>query len=358
MTRAHSPSLRWLVPLLALALALGIPAVWQRAASADPGLPPRTAEELIADLARAKPVPMSGTISQQTNLGLPTLPGDMGDSPLALLAQDATWKVWTDGREASRVARLQRGSETTLVHRSGETWLWDSRTREAVHHRDTGDERRGQATHRKQAERPDAPTPDQLARQVLAAIDPTTAVSTETSTTVAGRAAYQLVLVPEQQGSTVARVSLAIDAETKLPLRLVVLARGSDKPAITVGFTAISFGRPAASTFVFTPPADAKVTESRQRPGLGRPQPGGRTPSGAARVVGTGWTRVHVIDGVDTTFQDDPSVQQVLEQFPQVSGDWGKGRLVTTTLVNAVITADGRIAIGAVEPGLLFAALR
>ena len=51
------------------------------------------------------------------------------------------------------------------------------------------------------------------------------------------------------------------------------------------------------------------------------------------------------------------TLAQVIGQYPSVSGAWGEGRLVRTTLVNAVLTTDGRLAIGAVEPELLYAAL-
>ena len=48
-----------------------------------------------------------------------------------------------------------------------------------------------------------------------------------------------------------------------VPLRLQVFARGANAPAISVGYTSISFIRPAAANFNFTPPAGAHVHNVR-----------------------------------------------------------------------------------------------
>ena len=47
----------------------------------------------------------------------------------------------------------------------------------------------------------------------------------------------------------------------------------------------------------------------------------------------------------------------LLDSLPVVSGAWGKGHLLSTSLVNAVITDDGRIAVGSVVPERLYQAL-
>jgi hypothetical protein len=104
-----------------------------------------------------------------------------------------------------------------------------------------------------------APTPQQAARQILAALGPTTTVSVQRNVMVAGQAAYQISLAPKDSRSLVSRIQIAIDAARHFPLRLQVFARGSAAPAFEVGFTALSFGRPAASNFSFTPPSGAKV---------------------------------------------------------------------------------------------------
>ncbi len=46
-----------------------------------------------------------------------------------------------------------------------------------------------------------------------------------------------------------------------------------------------------------------------------------------------------------------------LAALPKVSGDWGSGRVLRGTLFSAVLSDDGRVAVGAVPPETLYAAL-
>ena len=47
----------------------------------------------------------------------------------------------------------------------------------------------------------------------------------------------------------------------------------------------------------------------------------------------------------------------LLAALPQESGAWGTGRVLRGTLVSAILTDDGRIAVGAVDSEVLGAAL-
>jgi hypothetical protein len=47
----------------------------------------------------------------------------------------------------------------------------------------------------------------------------------------------------------------------------------------------------------------------------------------------------------------------MLAALPPVRGSWGSGRLLRGTLFSAVLTGDGRVAVGAVAPSALYAAL-
>ena len=114
-------------------------------------------------------------------------------------------------------------------------------------------------------------TPQQAAGQALTKAAGTTTLSVDSNVTVAGEAAYQLVLVPKSPGSLIGQVRIAIDARQHVPLRVQVFARGAASPAFQVGFTSISFGRPAAANFAFRPPAGAAVVqESTRAIGQGR----------------------------------------------------------------------------------------
>jgi hypothetical protein len=58
------------------------------------------------------------------------------------------------------------------------------------------------------------------------------------------------------------------------------------------------------------------------------------------------------------TGRDSGSLGAFLEQLPRVDGSWGSGRLMTSTLVSALITDDGRLIVGMVPPDLLYAAAK
>jgi hypothetical protein len=60
---------------------------------------------------------------------------------------------------------------------------------------------------------------------------------------------------------------------------------------------------------------------------------------------------------VPTTDKPDQQAKVLLDSLPVVSGSWGKGHLLSTSLVNAVITDDGRVAVGSVVPEKLYQAL-
>ena len=97
-------------------------------------------------------------------------------------------------------------------------------------------------------------TPQQAAQQVLAAVGPTTTVSVASNVTVAGQAAYALVLAPKDARSLIGQVQIAVDGRNGVPLRLQVFARGASTPAFQVGYTAIQFVTPAPADLSFTPP--------------------------------------------------------------------------------------------------------
>jgi hypothetical protein len=75
-------------------------------------------------------------------------------------------------------------------------------------------------------------------------------------------------------------------------------------------------------------------------------------------VVGKGWSTVVVATLPEEAQQaDSRDLQRFLSSLRPVSGSWGSGRLLTGTLFSAVLTDDGRVAVGAVAPERLYAAL-
>ena len=271
-------------------------------AQAAPALPARTPAQLIAAIAANKSVPaaLSGTIVTNAALGLPDLPGDRrpGVDPVAA-DRLAHFPVLVRRAAAVRIAVPVSLGETDLRADGRQVWLWDSQTNTATHLLPPGGPRLpalgragtsspggsffspnkanrtsspSQAYHstlsvttsQAEAFRPPGartrrpPRKPWPARYWPCSGRPPRSACRATSM-IAGQAAYQLVLAPKNPGSLIGRVSIAVDAGSYLPLRVQVFARGSASPAFQIGFTSISFARPAASNFTFTPPPGAKV---------------------------------------------------------------------------------------------------
>ncbi len=255
---------RWAVPVGAVAV-VGLVAsvsVVARATSA-PSLPTRSAAQLIAEVAAAtaKPLgPLTASVQQSSSLGLPALPtagSSQGNGPFSSTSGSQTTTIWYLNQQHVRIAQISPMQETDLRLNGSTLWLWDSKTQTATRVVLPA------AAYGEPAVNPGSSAtaidPVAAARQLLAAIGPSTAVSVQRNVTVAGRPAYQLSLVPKSSGSLIGQVLIAIDAARHIPLRVEVIARGSSSPAYEIGFTSLTFGTPAASNFTFTPPPGAKI---------------------------------------------------------------------------------------------------
>jgi outer membrane lipoprotein-sorting protein len=359
---------RWAVPVVAAVALAGVgPLATALTASAQGSLPPRTAAQLLVDVQHARLTALSGTVVETSDLGLPSLPsvgghGGSSASFSSLVSGSHTMRVWYAGPDQVRVALLGQLGESDLVRNAGDVWAWSSDTNTATHwtaptsdgaQRMTGPMTPGDAS--------GTPvTPQQAAEAALAAIDPTTRVTTDPTAVVAGRSAYELVLTPRDSRSTVGSVRIAIDGSTHLPTRVQVYARGAASPAFEIGFTSFSTSTPPASTFAFTPPPGATVKQGSSTAPSGTPGSHGMHSGTPPQVVGTGWTSVVVARvGSTTSGQGSGSgaLAGVLKSLPTVSGAWGSGHLLHGALFSAVLTDDGRIAVGAVPPSMLYAAL-
>jgi outer membrane lipoprotein-sorting protein len=377
------PALRWLVPTAAAVVVIGGgAAAGTLVASADPALPERSAAQLLVDLQTARPAGLSGTVVETADLGLPSLAGVTGGQGNAdltkLITGSNTARVWYAGEDKVRLALLGTLGETDVIRSGSDVWIWRSAGNTASHLTIPADAK---------TPRPDAlpagvpSTPKEAADAALAAIDPTTSVTTTGSAKVAGRDAYELVLAPKDTASLIGQVRLAIDAKQHIPLRVDVYAKGANDPAVRVAFQDISFAVPDAQQFTFNPPPGAKVqnhkAEGAPKGPDGRPKlpegtnpegtkPGTRLPEGTkppaadqTKVVGTGWTSVVVAklpkaSGANAQGSEASQIAAVLNSLPKVSGAWGSGHLLTSALFSALVTDDGRVLAGAVAPDRLY----
>ena len=357
-------AVRWLAPVGVLAAA-GIAAGGMIAAKASPEpLPPTTPAELLADMQGPAVPGFAGTVVAQMSLGLPELPGLTGGasstSLTALLAGSHTLRVWSGGADEQRIALLGATDETDVFHSGKDVWEWDSSTHTATHLTlpELGP---------KPLVTPEAPstlTPQELANRALATLDKSTEVQVDGTRVVADRSTYVLVLTPRDAATRVASVRICVDGKTKLPLAVQVYARGDSSPAIDVAFTDVSFRTQSPGYFRFTPPPGVTVHDASRddaKQGDDANESGGAGANHAApsslskpSLIGSGWAAV--VEYHATSKQVQQLTKGALHALPSVHGTWGTGRLFESSLLSALVTDDGRVFAGAVDPATLYAA--
>ncbi|MEP7368079.1 MAG: hypothetical protein ABI662_00400 [Dermatophilaceae bacterium] len=388
----NNPALRWAVPAVtAVALVGGGAAFGELGAIAGSGLPARTAAQLLVDVQQARLDGLSGTVVQKSDFGLPELPlaggsGGTGSSSLtSLLSGTHTMRIWFAGPDKARMALLGTLGESDVIRNGQDVWVWASQEKSAKHYVMPA-VAAGKSTSIPGGSGMPTPsdlptTPQAAAERALAAITPSTQVTTSGTAIIAGRSAYELVLRPKDAKSLVGQVRVAIDGVKHVPLRVQVFAKSVSDPVFEVAFSAVDFARPDAAQFTFKPPPGTTVTDSKvPAPGHAAGDSTAKTlspqPSSAAMptVVGSGWTSVLVAKvpahGVTangstgasgTTGATADKTVAALMKFaallPKVSGAWGSGHLMAGTAFSVLLTDDGRMAIGAVTPEALYAAL-
>ncbi|MFF1304987.1 outer membrane lipoprotein carrier protein LolA [Streptomyces sp. NPDC058307] len=378
---------RYVVPATVMGVAAAtiglVPAL---ADSGDPNLPKISAQELIEKIAASDVQQLSGTVKITTDLGLPNLgglesslgssagPSGSGDGSSAdpttklteLASGTHTLRVAADGQDRQKVSLLENAAEYSLIHNGKDVWGYDSKSNSVFH--TTASKSDG-----KQKEELPA-TPKDLAQGALKAADKTTSVTVEGTAQVAGRDAYRLVIKPKDEGSTVGQITVAVDSKTGLPLKFTLTPASGGAAVVDAGFTQVSFAKPAASTFDFTPPKGAKVEEGdakkapehseglpKGRPGeLGKGSADGLGKGGpeGLNVIGDGWDSIATFDtggqGVPSGSKVGGDVGGFLDSLgAKVSGKFGKGTVFKTRLINALITDDGKVYVGAVTKDAL-----
>ena len=376
------PLARWLVPVVAALVFLGGGSAVAAIAAAGRHAPPTpSAQQLLADVGTAHVHGLSGTIVQNTDLGLPQVPGagDGQSSQLqSLVSGSHTLRVWYAGPQHVRLALLGQMGESDVVRNGHDLWVWSSSTRTATH-RVLSDMSHGRPDH--QGDRGNQGmaklTPQGAARMLLQKVGPTTSVTTGPATTVANRPAWQLVVKPRSTTTLVGSITVAVDTATHLPLRVQVFPRGSDKPAFDVGYTSFDPTAPSMSVFGFNPPAGTKVTRESgplfggmlgqglhgvpSTQGMRHLHAGPGTAPGTGQkptFVGSGWDTVVVTrPGQAALSKAGGQLGAMLQALPKVSGAWGSGRLLQGTLFSVLVTDTGQVAAGAVPPAQLYSAL-
>jgi outer membrane lipoprotein-sorting protein len=228
----------------------------------SPSLPEVSPAQLVASASQARTDTLSGSVRITTDLKVPGL-GTGGVAVLDKVNGTRTGEVAIDGPQRQRFSLTDHGTTYQVVHDGATLWTYDSASRNATRSTVPA-EWMDENQWREHVLSPQAYQPQELAQQLLKEFSGSADVKIDGTAKVAGRSAYLLRLVPKDQATSllVDRVLVSVDSKTNVPLRAQVYQRNGNWPAVDVLFTKVSFDRPAAGTFAFTPPAGATVTQS------------------------------------------------------------------------------------------------
>ena len=342
----------------------------------DPVLPAIGAEELVTSALEARPLAFEGVAEVQNELGLPAMPAMTGTESAAELLDFDEVRVFHDGEKSARVQVERRSSELTFVKNTDEAWAYDSQENAARHltwdDADVAAAREHAGAWTADGTAAGMTDPSQAAAEIIERLRPTSDISVDGTARVADRAAYELVLTPKPSEKTLLReITVAIDEETRVPLRFDVFANGRSEPVLSLGFVEFEVGAQDAGLFEFTPPEGAEV-ETTEAGDVARAAGEHADAAGAGQrmtTVGDGWDTVVVGEIPADAPSEGPAAAQgqdlggqdldgLLNQIgAPVSGEFGSGTHVQIAVGGVIITEDGRIAAGAVPQQVLVDAL-
>lgn len=346
---------------------LGLLALPAGANEAPPELPAISAESLVESVATAKMPAGDGKVEVAENLGL----------PVKLLPQGiAGGSVASDGQGRFRATLPGETSEQTVIEDGSTLWHWNSAEKK-VTKTPHGDLKPGEHDAK-------IGNPAETAKGLVAEARKFSEVEVDGTAMVANRPAYQLLLTPKPTERTLLReVRVAVDSQTRIPLRLEVLANAQPEPALKLGFTEFNVRPQDPAQFTFTPPAGAEVTE--HKPGDEAKAEAREHAEGfrqilgqlSPHIVGDGWDTVAVLKVpaeasgmLNGPAQGDrpgqpgvggpegPNSLEMLRGFgKEIDTPFGKAWVFNTKVVTAILTGDGRAAVGLVPTQVLIEAL-
>lgn len=378
--------IRWapavLAPVLIAATAIGVSV----SANADVVLPDKSASQLLQFINTNPNITFSGKVTKVANLGLPNInlipaisqstvdqitknmPKGMSDfipkatvqgglaTAIGFLSGTQQANVYVDGLNRARVQVLDPMSERDFIRNGSDIWYYDASKQSASHHALTPSELapdKGGWTGGTTSLPFDINSPASIANYLISQASPTTTFSVGRDARVAGEAAYTLTMTPETADSLIGHITISIDGTNGLPLAVAVTAVGTTQPAFSVSFDSITFAKPAASIFAFTPPAGTTVTQVAtpamgQEPSATESQPSAADKAQISTLQKEGWSAVVEIPAAQAASVLGSLTTNTLYQdlTKAVAG----GRIFSTALLNVLITNDGRVFAGAVTP--------
>ena len=289
---------RWIPAVLAPVIIAGSVLGFSVQANAAIDLPNKSASQILQMINTNPDIAFSGRIVKKASMGLPPMnvvpdisqsmideaakrmPKEMSDflpkasaqGQLALalefFAGTHTANIYVDGANKARLQVLDLLSERDYIRNNNELWSYDAGKSRAEHSVINESEVKSAENdartlfNQNSGKLPfDYTSPAAVAEYVLNEAGKYATISVASDAKIAGRGAYQITIIPKGNQSLVASATLSIDAATGLPLAARVMAVGQSTPAFEVAFESITFAKPAASNFNFTPPAGTRVVE-------------------------------------------------------------------------------------------------
>lgn len=247
-----------------LVLALGVAAlavlmagfVGLRAAAPQAPAEELSDAELLARVARAteEPPEFGATVTVEQDL-IPTqlldaATGGGGGGP-SLAAAPQTARVWYGGEDRARAELLGENGDKVFVKSGREVSVYDGPTNTL---------RTGTVEERDRTDRPGEAVSPAEVNELLSEVGKTSRLEQQRPTSVDGRQAYSLSLVPKEAGSTlVRRAEALVDAETYLPLQFLLYADGTEEPVLSYRVSDLEVGPVPAGRFEFQTPPGAKT---------------------------------------------------------------------------------------------------
>ncbi len=259
----------WAVTVVAVLAAVAVTVgIATSRAQGKPTLQSLSVAQLLAKVADAgkTTTTVSGDITWSNGLipgsDLSGLLSGQSSAPTSLsgLALGGSGRIWLQQGGGMRLEAQGSGSDFVLIAGKDGIWSYSSATNTATHY---------MAPAGSSASSSASPSPQTSPGDPLAAIDSalqrfasTGTVTMGAQTTVAGQPSYLLVMTPTATTTTVGSVQVAIDANTFVPLRMQVFAKGATSATLSAGFTSVSYGHLGDNLFAFTPPAGASVHDA------------------------------------------------------------------------------------------------
>jgi len=295
-------------------------------------------------------------------------------------------RIYVDGPDKLRVQVLDPMSERSMIVNGDTVWFYDDdklaaqfMTMDLAELEAKAEEYEAENSADIEQMIADLPfdinNPAEVADYLLAEASEYSEITVGVDQNVAGQAAYELIATPLATETTVDYVSVAIDAETGMALNVKVMAKGQTEPAMEIGFTSIDYSTPAASVFEFNPSSDVTVTEMEMPAEFTidgetytkeelEAELEANKPTEAEYeelkaeyeasenmpvVFENGWASV-----VEMKLTEDMPVDMFeSELFSGITEQVEGGFVITSSLVNVLITDDGRVLAGAVTTDYL-----